>query len=202
MAESKSTQSAFKSRPRSKSFLTVDRENAYLRLGVSPLASTDEIAARISERRSKAMKQAKAKAVRGVGKEEEEIFDLDRIDEEIGKPAARKKYDEKHPQNVLLTVQPSPAEQAWLPYRKAGLVSEWLCEELGQDAFVPSLHCLGLWSPGGLNEQFGAFLTRFIREESPDTGAVKHASAAGDEGLLPRVSPSDLERLLKENEDV
>jgi hypothetical protein len=180
----------------------MSQDNAYARLGVSPLASTEEIAARIAELRGKAMKLAKAKAVRSVGTEEEEIFRLDRIDEEIGKPAARKKYDEKHPQNVLLTVQPSQAEQTWLPYRKAGLVSEWLYEELERDAFVPSLRCLELWAPGGLDEQLVAILSRFVSDKASDDGAVTQPPMPADEGLPSRVLSFDLERLLKEKEDV
>jgi hypothetical protein len=157
MAEPKGAKTNTKKRPRSKRFLSMSQDNAYARLGVSPLASTDEIATLISKRRGEAMKRAKAQAQRG-GEAQEEILFLDRIHEEIGKPAARKNYDEKHPQNVLLTVQPSQAEQAWLPHRRAGLISEWLREELGEGEFVPSPNCLTLWAPGGLDEQLAAIL--------------------------------------------
>lgn len=182
-------------RPRSKRFLKASQDNSYAHLGVSPLASTEEIAALIAKLRGEAMRRIK----RGAG-EEEEVLRLDRIHEEIGKPAARKKYDEEHPQNVLLTVQPSQAEQTWLPYRRSGLVSEWLYEELREDEFVPTPRCLGLWAPGGLDEQLVAALARFGVENAGGGDAPAQPPPPG-EGA-PRVLPSDLERLLKEKEDV
>lgn len=194
MAESKEpkgAQAGRRGRPRSKRFLTMSQDNSYAHLGVSPLAPTDEIASLIAKLRGEAMRRIR----RGDGKEEE-VLRLDRIHEEIGKPAARKKYDERHPQNVLLTVQPSQAEQSWLPYRRSGLVSEWLYEELGQDEFVPTPRCLGLWAPGGLDEELAAALSRFAAEAPAD----QDDGAAAEE--LPRVLPSDLERLLEEKEDV
>jgi hypothetical protein len=202
MTEPKLTKQHTKGRPRSKTFLRIDLDNAYARLGVSPLASSDEIAQRIADLRGKAAKRAKAKAARAFGEDEEEINRLDRIDDEIGKPRARKKYDEDHPQNILLTVQPSPAEQSWQRYRKAGLISEWLADVLGEDAFVPSLHCLQMWSPKGLNEELRQFLSSFTRDGHSLTEAVEQTAYAGDDALGLRVSPDDLERLIKEKEDV
>jgi hypothetical protein len=202
MTEPKFTKAHSKSRPRSKAFLSIDRKNAYARLGVSPLSSADEIAQRIADLRGKAVRRAKAKTERSVGEEEEEIYRLDNIHNEIGTPKGRKKYDEEHPQNILLTVQPSPAEQSWLRYRKSGLISEWLSEELGQDAFVPSLGCLQLWSPGGLPEQLLLFLSEFTLDEHSHTEAVEQSAHAGEEGPRLRVSPDELEHLIKEKEDV
>jgi hypothetical protein len=172
----------------------MSQDNSYAHLGVSPLASTEEIAALISKQRGEAMRRIR----RGVGKEEE-VLRLDRINEEIGKPAARKRYDEQHPQNVLLTVQPSQAEQMWLPYRRAGLVSEWLYEELGEGEFVPTARCLGLWAPGGLDEELAAALSRFGGEKAAGGGPAAQ-QPAGDGA--PHVLQFDLERLLKEKEDV
>jgi hypothetical protein len=192
MAKSKGSKPGQKKRPRAKRFLSMSQDNSYAHLGVSPLASTEEIASLIAKLRGEAVRRIR----RGAGKEEE-VLRLDRIHEEIGKPAARKKYDEKHPQNVLLTVQPSQAEQTWLPYRRSGLVSEWLYEELGEDEFVPTPRCLGLWAPGGLNEQLIAVLARF-GVENAEGGVAPPPSGDG----VPRVLPSDLERLLKEKEDV
>jgi hypothetical protein len=196
MTESKSAKTNLNQRPRSKRFLRMSQDNAYAHLGVSPLASTEEIDALISKLRGEAVRRVR----RGVG-EEEEVLRLQRIHEEIGKPAARKKYDEKHPQNVLLTVQPSQAEQAWLPYRRSGLISEWLYEELGQDEFLLSPRCLGLWSPGGLDEQLTAVLSRFVNEKGTGADASTDPSMPAEDEWLP-VLPSDLERLLKEKEDV
>jgi hypothetical protein len=200
MAESKGAKPGQKKRPRSKRFLSMSQDNSYAHLGVSPLASTEEIAALITKLRGEAMRRIK----RGIGSEEE-VLRLDRIHEEIGIPAARKKYDEKHPQNVLLTVQPSQAEQTWLPHRRSGLISEWLYEELGEDEFIPTPRCLGLWNPGGLDEQLVALLARFGAENAEGGGAgaspqQQQQPPPGDGSQ--RVLPSDLERLLKEEEDV
>lgn len=197
MAESKSAKASRKGRPRSKRFLKMSQDNSYAHLGVSPLASTEEIAALISKQRGEAMRRIR----RGAGKEEE-VLRLDRINEEIGKPAARKRYDEKHPQNVLLTVQPSQAEQTWLAYRRSGLVSEWLYEELGEDEFVPTPRCLGLWAPGGLDEELSAALARFGGERAAGSGPTTQPQQPTTGDGAPRVLLFDLERLLKEKEDV
>lgn len=202
MTEPKVKKPPSKGRPRSKAFLRINLDNAYARLGVSPLASSDKISSRIAELRGKAIKRAKAKAARSAGEEEEEIYRLDHIHNEIGTPKARKKYDEDHPQNILLTVQPSAAEQSWLRYRKAGLMSEWLADELGQDAFLPSLRCLQLWSPGGLDEKLLLFLSQFTQDENAHTEAVGQSAQSDEEGPGLRVSPDDLERLKKEKDDV
>lgn len=139
-------------RPRSKSFLRIDVRNAYARLGVSPLASTDEIASHIAELRSAAVKRLKAKGNTMVDDpDQQEVFRLDRIEEEIGDPRKRNTYDDRHPQNILLTVQPSTSEQAWLRHRRAGLISDWVYGELGLEALAPTPACLRLWAPRGVD---------------------------------------------------
>ncbi len=147
-------------RPRPKGFLRLDLSNAYTRLGVSPLTSTEDIADKISELRGKANKAAKA-AVNAAAKDaaEEEILRLDKISEEIGSAKQRERYDESFPQNILLTVQPSSSEQTWLRHRRAGLISEWLREKLEQDAFLPAPNCMRLWAPAGLNPLLLELLT-------------------------------------------
>lgn len=198
MAESSFTKPYSKSRPRSKAFLRIDLNNAYARLGVSPLAPPEEIASRLADLRGKAIRKLKAKATRSIGEDDEAVYRLDLIDEEIGKPKARKKYDENHPQNILLTVQPSPAERAWLGYRKAGLISEWLLDDLGQDAFLPCLRCLQLWSPNGLDNHLLLFLAQFTTEGIPTAAAAQQSAFLAEEDHGLRVSPDDLERLTKE----
>jgi hypothetical protein len=189
------------SRPRAKSFLQVDPQNAYQRLKVSPLATTEEIADHISSLRGKAMRDARNKTQRGLGDAEEEILRLQQIEEEIGKSDARERYDEQHPQNVLLTVQPSLAEQAWLRHRQAGLISEWICDELAPEDFVPSLRCLKLWTPSGLDEQLLALLSQFVHHEGSLVERVDQTVTVADDAP-PALLPSDLVRLLKEETDV
>jgi hypothetical protein len=149
-------------RPRSKTFLQINLDNPYGRLGVSPLAPTSAIASRISELRGKAIKRVKAKAARSANDaDEEQAHWLDHIAEQIGDPKKRKIYDERFPQNILLTVQPSLTEQAWSRHRRAGLISEWLCELLGQDAVLPAPGCLRLWAPNGLDAVIDQALAEF-----------------------------------------
>jgi hypothetical protein len=165
MAESKINKSVSKRRPYSKDFLTIDLNNAYARLGISPLESTDKIKSLIDDLRGKAMKKAKASAGRSP-EDEEHIHRLDNINREIGTPEGRKRYDERNPQNNMLTLQPSPTEQFWSRHRLDGLISEWLLEELGQDVVIPSFHCLKFWSPQKIEDDLLAFLTKFISVEN------------------------------------
>jgi hypothetical protein len=177
-----------RSRPKSKSFLKLDLDNAYVRLGVSPLASTEEIASRIADLRGKALKRARAKSRRDFSDaDEEEVRRLDKIDEEIGDEKKRKEYDRKYPQNQLLTVQPSAAEQAWLRHRKAGLISAWLVQELDGAALVPSVICQRLWAPAGLEPELLALLERFKLQPGASPATVEPTSP---------VLPQDLEKII------
>lgn len=179
--------------PHPKSYLRIDPDNAYKRLGVSPLISTDEIATRISDLRGKAAKSAKAK---GHGEAEiREIERLDKIAKEIGDDKERVKYDEAHPVNVLLTVQPSRSEKTWSRYLRAGVASEWLCEVLGDDAFIPSLRCVTFWAPSGLDPNLKAFLLAFDSAEAGlDSPAYEQATVSSVEETVP-LRASELERL-------
>ncbi len=139
-------------RPRSKSFLAISLENAYAQLGVSPLATSDEITNRINALLGDARRRVRAKASKPENDpDEQEILRLQKIDESIGDPKRRAAYDQKYPQNILLTVQPSSTETAWLRHRRAGLISEWIRETLGEDSWVPTPRCLRLWVPTRLD---------------------------------------------------
>lgn len=194
MTESKINKSVSKRRPRSKDFLSIDTENAYTRLGVSPLESTEKIASLIADLRGKTMKMAKARVERSI-EDEQEIQRLDNIHNNIGKPEGRKRYDEEHPQNIMLTLQPSSLEQSWLKHRLDGLISEWLLEELGQDDVVPSFRCLKFWSPQSLEDDLLEFLAQFTYIESADARQTE-ASYSGEEVSGLPVLPEDLERLI------
>lgn len=175
-------------RPRPKGFLRLDLDNAYARLGVSPLTSADDIADRIADLRGKANRAAKAAADPAAKQAaEEEIHRLDKIFEDIGAPLQRERYDERFPQNILLTVQPGAAEQAWRKHRRAGLISEWLREGLAQeglpqeglaqDAFLPSPGCLRLWAPAGLSPLLRETLAA-VRETPPHPASGQADTAA------------------------
>jgi hypothetical protein len=194
MTEPKINKSVSKRRPRSKDFISIDTDNAYARLGVSPLESTDKIASLVDDLRGKAMKIAKARTERSI-EDEQEIQRLDLISKDIGKPDGRKKYDEEHPQNIMLTLQPSPTEQSWLRHRLDGLISEWLLEELGQDAVLPSFRCLKFWSPQKLDDNLLAFLARFTNAGSPDDTQSESLYSGEEDSGLP-ILPDDLKHLI------
>lgn len=148
-------------RPRPKTRLAIDPDNAYARLGVSPLASIDEIKKLLSDKRGKAMAARRAKGQAAVGEEETEIIELQAIEKEIGSPAARATHDREHPQNALLTVQPAPRDKAFDPQRVASLVTSWLVEELGPEALLLHPDAYWLWIPGGLDPDLAAQLQPF-----------------------------------------
>jgi hypothetical protein len=183
-------------RPRPKGFLRLDLDNAYARLGVSPLASTEEIADRISELRGKANKTAKA-AVDPATKAaaEDEILRLDNISDEIGSPRQRERYDENFPQNILLTVQSSSSEQMWLRHRRAGLISEWLRQGLEPDAFLPAVDCLALWAPAGLSPHFLALLAA---SRSPEPIAARGELSPNEMPSQDSLGVADLDPYSKE----
>ena len=179
-------------RPRSKALLSISLENAYAQLGVSPLASTDEIAERISDLLSQARKRVRAKASKAANDPDEaEILRLQKVDREIGEAKRRAAYDEQYPQNILLTVQPSLTEQSWQRHRRAGLVSEWLHDSLGETALVPSPRCLSYWAPAGVDPAVLEFLEKYAESASPAPAAGTPAT----ESDRPQVSIADLERL-------
>ncbi len=148
-------------RPRPKARLAIDPDNAYARLGASPLATTDEIKRLLSDKRGKAMAARRARGQQAFGEDEAEIIALQEIEKLIGTPAAREAYDREHPQNALLTVQPAPRDKAFEPARVAALVTAWLVDELGPDQLLLHPDAYWLWLPGGLDPELAAQLQPF-----------------------------------------
>lgn len=149
-------------RPRPKTRLAIDPENAYAKLGASPLASLDEIKKILSDKRGKAMAARRAKGQSASGDDEAEIIELQLLEKQIGSAAAREAYDREHPQNALLTVQPAPRDRAFEPHKIASLVTAWLVEELGADAMLLHPDAYWLWLPGGLDAELAAQLAPFL----------------------------------------
>ncbi len=148
-------------RPRPKTRLAIDTENAYAKLGASPLASLDEIKKILSDKRGKAMAARRAKGQAASGDDEAEIIELQAIEKQIGSTASREAYDREHPQNALLTVQPAPRDRAFEPQKIASLVTAWLVEELGADALLLHPDAYWLWLPGGLDAELAQQLAPF-----------------------------------------
>lgn len=148
-------------RPRPKTRLAIDTENAYAKLGASPLASLDEIKKILSDKRGKAMAARRAKGQSASGDDEAEIIELQAIEKQIGSAASREAYDREHPQNALLTVQPAPRDRAFEPAKIASLVTAWLVDELGADTMLLHPDAYWLWLPGGLDAELAAQLAPF-----------------------------------------
>jgi len=196
MAEADPIRAERKGRPRSRAFLRLDIDNAYERLGISPLAPTEEISSRIAELRGEAARRVKQKLQRGLDDADEaEIHRLDQIHEEIGDDRRRRVYDEQNPQNVLLTVQPGPSEQLRLRHRRAALVTEWLHGELYADAFLPTPRSLRLWAPAGVPADLLRALAPFARDAR--ASAAEEPTLPADDPPAP-ASIIDLDRLSKE----
>lgn len=159
-------------RPRPRTPLAIDPDNAYARLGASPRATIDEIKKLLSDKRGKAMAARRARGQQSFGDEEHEIMALQEIEREIGTPAAREVYDREHPQTALLTVQPAPRDKAFEPARIASLATAWLADELGPDAMLLHADAYWLWLPGGLDPELAAQLAPFV------AAAPAHAPAA------------------------
>lgn len=173
-------------RPRPKTRLAIDLENAYARLGSSPLASIDEIKKLLSDKRGKAMAVRRAKGQGATGDDEAEIMELQAIEKLIGAPATREAYDREHPQNALLTVQPAPRDRAFEPARIASLVTTWLVDELGPDAMLLHPDAYWLWLPGGLDPDLAAQL-------QPFAGAAPARAPNGATGAPAQPSGSSLD---------
>jgi hypothetical protein len=152
-------------RPRPKGRLVVDPNNAYARLGVSPLSTTEEIKAFVLAKRSKAQASKRSRGDDDFGAAEAEMTRLQEIEEEIGTPRARAKYDTKHPQNELLTVQPARADRRFELRERANLAAAWLVEEIGPDSDFPSPESIPLWSPD-IDAPLEQLLKRFERPSS------------------------------------
>lgn len=170
-------------RPRPKARIVIDPNNAYARLGVSPLLSTDEIRAFISGLRGKVVGGRRGVAAQGFGAAEAEMTRLQEIEAEIGTPRARLAYDQAHPQNELLTVQPGAEDRRFEPRERASLVSAWLVEELGPEGLFPSPECRALWSLSGIDSELSDFLSRFVREGESGAARGPNADIEGGEAL-------------------
>jgi curved DNA-binding protein CbpA len=132
-------------RPRPNCFVQVDLDNAYARLGVSPLAATREIKQLINDKIRQLKSQLGTKSESSFSAAEHEITQFQQIEERIASPKARARYDQEHPQNELLTVQPCPYDHFDDPQYRAGLVTAWLIEALGRDRLLPTAECLAFW---------------------------------------------------------
>lgn len=187
-------------RPRSKTLVRIDLQNAYARLGVSPLLTTEEIKRFADQKRKDVMRKRRTRTQQQFGTEESEMAAIQEIEALIGTPKARAKYDQANPQNELLTVQPA-AHDRWLDARhRDGLLSAWLLEELGPDAALPTPDSLALWAPHGFAPELLAFLRAFAPAAFQDAGAAPAvAPDSSDAGLLP--SLADLDRLSTPNEE-
>jgi|GEM_PF-3173901 len=181
------------SRPQPNSRVLIDPNNAYDRLGVSPLDDTEEIGTIIRQRRNEIKTRRGARGDQRFGKEEEELTELQRIEDEIGVPKKRLAYDLANPQNELLTVQPSPDDQYLAPKRRAALVSAWLVEELGDSVLLPSADCLGLWAPGGVDAELLQALKPF--EDTSAAERSKQQDAAEEHVAAPEASRLEIGEL-------
>lgn len=132
-------------RPRPSSFVQVDLDNAYARLGISPLAPTRDIKQLINDKIRELKSQLSSKSEASFGDVEDQINRLQQIEEKIASPKARARYDQQHPQNELLTIQPCPSDHFDDPRFRAGLVTAWLVETLGSDRLLPTADCLAFW---------------------------------------------------------
>ncbi len=152
-------------RPRPKTMVRLDVYNAYARLGVSPLLPTDEIKEVINRKRKEVMRRRRTRGEQQFGEEDNEMTRLQEIEDEIGTPKARARYDQRNPQNELLTIQPGPADKALDSRHRTGLATAWLVEELGREKSLPSPECLTFWAPKGLDPELIEFLTAFVTAE-------------------------------------
>jgi hypothetical protein len=201
------------SRPSAKSFLEISGENPYAQLGVSPLAPTGEISTRINTLLAQARRKVLAKAAKSLDDpDEKELLRLQKIDQEIGEAKRRRTYDERNPQNILLTVQPSASEQAWLRFRRAGLISEWVHQTLsgdcgggyGEMAFLPTANCARLWAPSGLDEAVLTFLAEFEQAESATQSpveAIAGTETTAADAVGRQLTVSDLETMIGKEQE-
>lgn len=132
-------------RPQPKSFVQVDLNNAYARLGVSPLATDKEIKQLYNEKDAKLRGQLRDKANQQFSSIEQQITELQEIEALIGSPKARARYDQEHPYNESLTVQPLPGDRFDDPIHRANLATEWLVEQLGRTALLHTPESAAIW---------------------------------------------------------
>lgn len=152
-------------RPRPETGLVIDPDNAYARLGVSPLADTEAIRELLREKRKAAMEARRGRGTQSFGEEEAEMTRLQAIEAEIGTPRARARYDQLHPQNALLTVQPLDEDRRLDERFALGIATAWLREQLGPEGFLPSPTTQSLWALDETDEELVALLRRHVRIE-------------------------------------
>lgn len=149
------------SRPRPKARIQIDVHNPYAELGVSPLASLDEIKRVAGERRAQLMNRRKTEGPSVAAEIEARIMSVQAISKTIGSRDARAAYDREHPQSTLLTVQAGSRDRALDPAGATALITAWLAEELGADARLVHPDALWLWLPAGLDPALARELARF-----------------------------------------
>lgn len=135
----------FGGRPKPNSFVQVDLENAYARLGVSPLDSTANIKHAINQRLKSLRARLRRRSEQKFSEIEDEITEIQAIEARIASPKARERYDQEFPQNELLTVQPVPHDRYADPVFRSGIITAWLLEELGSRSILPTPESLHFW---------------------------------------------------------
>lgn len=151
-------------RPTPRARVVIDPDNAYARLGVSPLLGVEEIKRAIKERSNKLRQAARRE---GSSEGTDEIVELERIEREIGTVKARAAYDLRHPQNELLVVQPSSRDRSVESTQRVGIVGQWVLEALGDDAPVLSASSSAWWTTGGVSDALREALAPFVVAEVP-----------------------------------
>jgi len=149
------------SRPRPKSRIQIDVHNPYAELGVSPLASLEDIEKAADDRRGKLMSQRRTEGPAVAAEVEARIMAIQELSTLIGDRDARATYDREHPQSTLLTVQAGPRDRALGAAGAMALVTAWLAEELGPNARLVHPDALWLWLPAGLDPALARELARF-----------------------------------------
>jgi hypothetical protein len=170
-------------RPRAKTLVRLDLHNAYARLGASPLLPTDEIKELINRKRKEVMRRRRSRTEQQFGEEEAEMTRLQAIEDEIGTPKSRARYDRLNPQNALLTIQPGPHDDALDSKHRARLATAWLVEQFGRAGALPSPESLTLWSSQGIDPDLVAYLNAFTR-----AGERGESTHEGDESALPDIA--------------
>jgi hypothetical protein len=157
------------SRPHPRSPLVLDTNNAYARLGVSPLASVDEIKTVLNKKRREALELRRDGSKQALAEAEREMERLQDIEKDIGTPARRTAYDAEHPQNELLTVQPSPRDRVLADATRLDVVTRWLADVVGAGA-MPTMPMSGdLIAPEGIDSELASILAPFEKSEMKRT---------------------------------
>ena len=127
----------------------LDLDNAYARLGVSPLLPTDEIKEVINRKRKDVMRKRRTRGDQQFGEEEAEMTRLagDRGRDRLAQGPAQ--YDRLNPQNALLTVQPARATSGSTPSTVPAWSRPGWSRSSAARASLPSPESLALWAPAG-----------------------------------------------------